>query len=129
MNRDELFAKVQSTQTLDKDKLLGWINSMPKTGGKVVPSSYKVGDVFMHPIFQHPYILLENKNKLWMCVLLTSDSEFREILEPCESRFFDTSFICKSLFTTKEPIGSFMGVYENLQHLKKIHKGLKELFL
>jgi hypothetical protein len=58
------------------------------TQKKNVPTVYKKGDVLMHPIFQHPYILLEKKREIWLCGLITSEEDCVEILEPCSSRFF-----------------------------------------
>ena len=48
--------------------------SFQPTPKKNVPSEYKKGDVLMHPIFHHPYILLEKKlDGSWNCGLITSE--------------------------------------------------------
>ena len=127
MNREELLDKVNDTQVLDKQKLIAWIKCLPNTGMKVTPSSVLVGDVYMHPIFQHPYVLLKKDKDHWICAMITSEANCVEILEPCQSRFYSHGFFTKILFTVKEPIGSFMSVYENKTHLKRVHDSLKEM--
>jgi hypothetical protein len=31
------------------------------------PTEFKVGDVLMHPVFKHPYVLLKDKGDFWIC--------------------------------------------------------------
>lgn len=99
------------------------------TPKKNVPTVYKKGDVLMHPIFQHPYILLEKKEEYWLCALITSEATCPEILEACKSRFFDDGFITRTMFTTVDPIGRFMYPYENPRQLNLVSKKLKSLFV
>jgi hypothetical protein len=82
----------------------------------------------MHPVFQHPYVLLERKGDVWICGLLTTDEKYEQILEPCKSRFFVTSYFTKTLFTMNEPIGAYCNVFDNNQQIKKVIKQLRELF-
>jgi hypothetical protein len=120
------------------EKILGWVNSLPSNLesdiitdtpiSKVKPIKNKIGDVYMHGAFKHPYILLENKGNYWLCGLLTSESRCPEILEPCKSRFFDGKYITKALFTASEISGSFVGCYDNSRHLRIIRFKLKTLF-
>ena len=131
MDKHQLLDKIkniQNVQQSEKDKILGWVQAMPNGVSKVKPSVYKIGDVFLHPIFLHPYVLFQKKGNEWICGLLTSESECSEILEQCESRFFDTNYFTKVIFTAKEPIGAFMASYDNNVHLKKVYKQLKEIF-
>ena len=131
MDKQQLLDKVKNIQNVpqaEKDKITAWVTCMPNTTSKVTPSVYKVGDVLMHPIFQHPYMLLEKKNDEWVCTLLTSDEKCSEILEKCESRFYSENYFTKVIFTTKEPVGSFMSPYDNNTHMKKVYKKLKEIF-
>jgi hypothetical protein len=125
------FIQAKIHENISKPELLRILNdinvgkiSFPTKG----PIVYKKGDVLMHPIFQHPYILLEKKNKNWICCMLTTESECKEILSPCESRFFKNSFFTKMLLTMSEPIGKYMFPYENPKQLKDITKSLKYLF-
>ena len=60
---------------------------------------------------------------------MTSDEEFEQVLEKCKSRFFDTSYITKVIFTVGEPLGSFVGVYENNAHLKEVSEKLKRILI
>lgn len=111
----------------DNDLLKKWIKHLPS--GVLLPNDIKRGDVYMHPIFSHPYIFIEDKGDYWLCVILTSNGDFEEVLEPCNSRFFHRSYIVKSFFTiTGKPVGRFMGVYDNNKHLTKVCKKLKEIF-
>jgi hypothetical protein len=110
------------------EQLLNWVSCLPSTAGTRKPNKHKVGDVFMHPVFQHPYVLLEKKGDVWICGLFTTDSKYEQILEPCKSRFFATSHFTKTLFTLYEPVGSFHNVFDNNPQLKKVIKQLRELF-
>ena len=103
--------------------------SFQPTPKKNVPSEYKKGDVLMHPIFQHPYVLLEKRlDGSWNCGLITSEEKCSEILEACKSRFFTDGFFTKVLFTTQEPIGKFMYPFENGRQVNSVLKKLKSIF-
>lgn len=93
-----------------------------------VPAGYKKGDTLMHPIFRHPYVLMEQKGDEWICGLLTSNSDCDEILEKCKSRFFSESYFTKVLFTVNKPIGTFMFPFENSRQVNKVLKDLKSIF-
>jgi hypothetical protein len=95
---------------------------------KLKPISFKKGDVFMHPIFRHPYVLMEKKRGFWICGLLTSESNCSEILERVKSRFVEESYYTKVMFTVTEPIGNFMFPMENSKQIKSILITLKEIF-
>ena len=110
------------------DQLLTWVSCLPGSSGTRKPTKNKVGDVFMHPVFQHPYILLERKNDVWICSLFTTDTKYEQILEPCKSRFFPNSHFTKTLFTLSEPTGSWCNVFDNNVQIKKVLKQLRELF-
>ena len=127
-------------ENVSKEELISILQSMKQPGPKPegvpqptpkknVPTTYKKGDVLMHPVFQHPYILLEKKDEFWLCCLITSEPTCPEILEPCKSRFFDDNFITRTMFTTSEPIGRFMYPYENSRQLNLVSKKLKSLFV
>lgn len=137
-DRDFFNSKIK--ENVSREELITILQNMTKAGPKPadtpqltpkknIPTKYKKGDVLMHPIFQHPYILLERREDFWTCCLITSEETCSEILEPCSSRFFADGFITKVLFTTKEPIGRFMYPYENTRQLNLVLKKLKTLFL
>ena len=128
MDKIQIIDKVKNLQAIDKQQLLGWLQAMPSTETKPKPILNKVGDVYMHSIFKHPYVLLHKKGEEWICGLLTTEPTCTEILEQCESRFFGTNFFTKSIFTVNEINGAFLGVYENTKHLKKITNDLKAIF-
>ena len=113
----------------DRDKLTAWVDSLPNSLSKLKPSDFRIGDVFMHPIFHHPYVLLRKRKDHWICTMFTTEPNCEEILEPCMSRFYENNFITKILFTVKEPVGAFMSTYENKQHLDKVYKNLKQFLL
>ena len=125
VTRDEL-VKILSDMKQPGPKPEGVPQPTPK---KNVPTVYKKGDVLMHPVFQHPYILLEKKADFWLCCLVTSEPTCPEILEPCNSRFFADNFITRVMFTTVDPIGRFMYPYENVRQLNLVSKKLKSLFV
>ena len=124
MDKTQLLEKVK-TGNYNKEQLIGWVSALPSSL-KVKPNTYKVGDVFTHVVFKHPYILLEKRKEDWICGLLTTEENCPEILEKCNSRFFGESFITKALFTVSEVNGSFMGVYDNNKHLKEVLSKLKK---
>lgn len=122
----EEFIKILSNMTQPGPKSEVVIQPTPV---KSVPTIYKKGDVLMHPIFKHPYILLEKKSEFWLCGLITSEPTCTEILESCRSRFFADGFITRVIFTTVDPIGKFMYPYENARQLNLVTKKLKSMFL
>jgi hypothetical protein len=126
MDKFEIIKKVKEKQP-SQEQLLGWLNALPNGSGKTKPVKFKKGDVHMHPIFQHPYVLLDKKDENWICGLLTTESTCPEILSKCKSRFFSESYFTKMIFTTKTPIGSFMMVYENPKHIKEVLTELKQI--
>jgi hypothetical protein len=123
ISREEL-SKILSDMTKPGIKEIGVPELTPK---KNVPSEYKKGDVLMHPVFQHPYILLEKKESFWLCGLITSEEKCVEILESCNSRFFEGNFFTRTIFTTVEPVGRFMYPFENTRQINSVLKKLKEI--
>lgn len=119
MDKQQLLEKIKGGN-YSKEQLLAWVNCLPTTTSTRKPLEYKVGDVFMHHVFKHPYILLKKRKNDWLCGLFTSEENFPDILEPCKSRFFDKEFFVKSLFTAKEVEGSFINSYDNHKHLREI---------
>jgi hypothetical protein len=127
MDKQSLTEKIKKGN-YTPDQLLTWVSCLPGSSGTKKPTKNKVGDVYMHPVFQHPYILLERKNDVWICGLFTTDTKYEQILEPCKSRFFSTSHFTKTLFTLSEPTGPWCNVYDNNAQIKKVLKQLRELF-
>lgn len=125
MTKGEILDKVRTTD-FTREKLISWLETLPK-GGAVVPSEYKVGDVYMHPIFKHPAVLLEKREDEWVCGLLTTEEDCPVILEECQSRFFN-GYFTKVMFTTSSIDGYFISVYNNPKHLREVLIKLKELF-
>lgn len=109
----------------NQQQLESWVGCLPGSSVNRKPKFHKIGDVFMHPVFNHPYILLEKQDGFWICGLMTSESKCPEILEECHSRFFE-GYITKTLFTASEIQGSFMNNYDNTRHLKKVLVKLRE---
>lgn len=94
---------------------------------KTNPTTFRAGDVLMHPIFKHPYVLLEDKGEYWACALLTTDPTCSEVLEICQSRFFAESHFTRVILTVAKPYGSFIYPYENLEHLEEVKNKLKQI--
>ena len=95
---------------------------------KKIPAFYKKGDVLMHPVFKHPYVLLEEKDGSWICGLLTSEPSCREILEKTDSRFFQDEYFTKVMFIVAEPIGTFMYAFDNDKQIDEVLIRLKNIF-
>jgi hypothetical protein len=125
MNKGELLEKVKKGD-YTKEKLEAWISCLPGSLATRKPTKNKVGDVYMHPIFMHPYVLLNFRNGVWVCGLLTSESKCPEILVNCDSRFFENSYITKTLFTASEIVGTFINVYDNPKQIKQVLTELKK---
>lgn len=128
MDKHVLLEKVKKGG-YSKDELVKWITCIPGSVGNRKPQVIKAGDVYMHPIFRHPYVFLEKKKGFWICGLLTTDGEFEEILEECRSRFFTDSYFTKVLFTISTPVGSWCNVYDNNRQLKRVTKQLKDIMI
>jgi hypothetical protein len=131
MDKTQLLDKVNTItkDNFDKTKLIAWVQCLEGSANQnKKPSTFKKGDVLMHPIFAHPYVLLEKKPEYWMCGLLTSEANCSEIIDKCESRFFEDNHFTRIMFTYAEPQGKFIAVYENTKQLNQITKKLKELF-
>ena len=126
MDKDQLLLKIKSGG-YDHNKLMNWVLALPASDVKRKPIEYKVGDVLMHQIFKHPYILLKKRKLDWVCGLLTSDETCPEVLEACQSRFFHEKYITKTLFITTEICGTFVNVYQNDKHLKLVLLKLKDV--
>jgi hypothetical protein len=94
---------------------------------KTNPTEFRVGDVLMHPVFKHPYVLLEDKGEYWACALLTTDPTCSEVLEICQSRFFPESHFTRVVLTVKKPYGSFIYPYDNTEHLEEVKNKLKQI--
>jgi hypothetical protein len=127
MNKAELIEKLKANDLPSKEKLISWVTCLPGSTASKKPKKSKVGDVYMHPIFQHPYILLENRKEYWICGLLTTESKCPEILEPVKSRFFE-GYITKTMFTASEIVGAFANPYDNPKHIREIREKLKSIF-
>ena len=91
------------------------------------PTEFRPGDVLMHPIFKHPYVLFEDKGEYWTCGLLTTDPTCSEVLEQCQSRFFPESHFTRVILTVKKPYGSFIFPYDNTEHLIEVKNKLKQI--
>jgi len=127
MKKCYIIEKINSDDYIfDPIKLTSWLDCLPKTRHLEAPTTIKAGDVFMHPIFKHPYVVMRRKKGVSICCLLTSNGDFKEVLCKCSSRFFSESYITKTLFTLNESIGDFMGVYDNNSHLKKCYQNILE---
>lgn len=125
----EKLNSLKGTNKLDLEQITRWVTCLPSSMVNRKPVKSRVGDIHMHPIFLHPYVLLERKGNIWICGLITSESKCPEILEPCKSRFMPNSFITKTIFTASEIQGSFINSYENLKHLKEVRLKLKSTFI
>lgn len=131
MDKAQLIDKVNgiTKDNFDKGKLMAWVQCLEGSAStNKKPTEFKKGDVLMHAIFNHPYVLLEKKAEYWVCGLLTSEPNCSEILDKCESRFFTDNHFTRVMFTIAEPQGKFIAVYENTKQLTAITKKLKELF-
>lgn len=127
MDKAELISKIKAKENLSQEQLLGWVNALPGSTKKRNPIKIKKGDVFMHPIFAHPYVFIEKKTGFWLCGLITSEPSCSEILEPCKSRFFPGNFITRNILTITSPVGLFLNVYDNPKHLKEVSIKLKAI--
>ena len=126
MDKDILLQKLKEKK-YTHEQLIGWVNAMSTSTEKRKPTEYKVGDVLMHGVFKHPYILLKKRKTDWICGLLTSEENCPEILEVCQSRFFSEKYITNALFTTNAVQGSFINVYGNDRHLREVLVKLKNI--
>ena len=125
MDKVTLLEKIKKTK-YSQEQLLSWVGCLPGSSSTRKPTFNKVGDVYMHTIFNHPYVLLERRDGYWICGLITSESKCPEILEECRSRFMQ-GYLTKTIFTASEIQGSFINNYDNTRHLKKVLVKLREI--
>lgn len=126
MTKEDILEKVKKGN-YNQQQLISWITCLPQSPEKRKPNEYKQGDVLIHSMFKHPYVLLKKRKNDWICGLLTSEAGCPEILEQCESRFFSGNYFTNTLFTTKEISGSFVNVYGNAKHLREVYNKLKNI--
>ena len=110
-----------------KEQIISWVQALPGSSATRKPTRNKRGDVYMHPIFKHPYVLLEKKKGFWLCGILTTEPECTEILEPCDSRFFVSSYFTRVIFTQVQPVGTYCNVFDNPKQLRSVLSQLKEI--
>ncbi len=129
MDKSELIKKLENlgSTPLVKEKVLSWIRCLPGTSGNRNPVKFKRGDVCMHSVFNHPYVLLRETKEGWICVLLTSEEKCSEVLEKATSRFFNEAYFTKCILTVASPT-RFMNPFENPKQINSIEKRLKEIF-
>ncbi len=128
MDKQTLLDKVKKGNP-DNAQIIRWVECLPGSSATSKPTKNKIGDVYMHPIFKHPYVLLDRKpDGVWICALLTSDPDFEQNLEACNSRFFENSYFTKTLFTLSEPLGSWVNVFDNNKQVKSVLKKLRDIF-
>lgn len=125
MDKVTLLEKIKKTK-YSQEQLLSWVGCLPGSSSTRKPTFNKVGDVYMHTIFNHPYVLLERRDGYWICGLITSESKCPEILEECRSRLMQ-GYLTKTIFTASEIQGSFINNYDNTRHLKKVLVKLREI--
>lgn len=126
--KESILPLMNSNEYVDEKSAMIEVQNVISKTKNGVPTKYKKGDTLMHPIFRHPYVLMEQKGDDWVCGLLTSNPDCDEILEKCKSRFFSESHFTKVLFTVSNPIGSFMFPFENTRQVNKVLKDLKSIF-
>lgn len=129
MDKSELIKKLEDlgSSPLVKEKVLGWVRCLPGTSANRNPVKYKRGDVCMHVVFNHPYVLLRETEGGWIGVLLTSEEKCSEILEKASSRFFSEAYFTKCVLTVASPT-KFMNIFGNSRQLNSVEKKLKEIF-
>jgi hypothetical protein len=129
MEKEEIIKRIKDGEK-NIDKILSWVTCLPNSTSSRKPTVIKVGDVFMHPIFRHPYVILQKKETEFICVLLTTNANCTEAIEKCKSRFFSESYFTKVIFTVGNPgEHSFMNVFESKSQIKSIHTRLKQIFV
>ena len=94
-----------------------------------VPTKFKKGDVLMHPVFKHPYVLFDYKDGAWICGLLTTEKTCEEIIEKANSRFYPDSYFTKILFTKKTIAGQYIGIFDNTRQLNRVISKLKNVLI
>jgi len=133
MNKHKLETLVREDLTAGvpkefRNKVLGWIGSLPSADFKSEPTRIRKGDVYMHPVFRHPCVFLEKSQGYWICGLLTTEPTCTEILEPCKSRFFPDSYFTRVIYTQVAPVGTFMNPFDNPKQIREVTKKLKAIF-
>lgn len=124
MLKDQL-KELVNTRKYTLDELNKWIDSLPNYSPNRNVDRVNKGDVLFHPIFNHPIVVLKVRKDGIIGALLTTEDTCAEILEPCKSRMFSTSYITTNLIYIKDyKKFKLRGLYDNNRHLTKVHKKL-----
>ena len=122
MHKEELLAKVRIGGT--RDEIIKWVKGLPNPPRK--PLHIKIGDVFMHPYFRHPVVVLRIRKNRCICGSLSNSGE-RSTLMPTDSRFFNGQFITTNIAILHhdELLNyGFMGIYDNHMQLRHVFNEL-----
>lgn len=127
MDKSDIIEKIKN-KDYTEEKLIAWIQCIPGSSATRKPTKTKIGDVFVHPVFRHPYVVIGKKKKDYICVLMTTESSFEGIIEPCNSRFFPGNYFTSTVFKTSEIAGAWANTFDNPKQLTKIREIIKEIF-
>lgn len=133
MEKNDLYEKVNelSIDKANKSKILKWIKALPTNNFRVRPTHYRIGDVFMHPFFQHPIVLMKRIQNGFICGLLTSNPNCTVALSKCDSRLFYESYWAPTLTIINDSdldTFRFYGLYDNDKEIQLIYESLSEFF-
>lgn len=126
MTKEELLEKIK--QSHNSAQLRAWIESLPVGHAKIKPIKLKTGDVFFHQAFGHPIVLARRNKGRWIGLMLTTESKCEDIVEQCNSRFFHNSYFTSNIIIVNNlSVQSYMGIYDNTPHLRKVFHKIKTI--
>ncbi len=128
MNKSELLQNI-TTKSYNKVQLIEMVKKLPGSSKpRLKPTTPKIGDVYMHSVFNHPVVLCKKQGQMWYGIMLTTESKCESLLEPCQSRFFTNSYITTTITSFKK-MPMFLGTYDNNKHIREVYKRIKSIML
>lgn len=112
---------------LEHREILHMLNTL-KIGKNVNPTTFKVGDVFMHAGLRHPAVILKISNDFVDAVILTTEESCTNILMKCNSRFYADSYFTATISRSNLEHIQLHGVYDNIVDIKEVKKLLKQYY-
>ena len=131
------FFNSQKGGHIERKTVVNVLRNLKTSAGEMsCPDCVKVGDIYYHKGFHHYAIVLSVKKGNVVSVLVTSDQGTElapdtrpYILGPTRSRFISSMFTYTTIMSTLEEVDKhFVGVYDNVTHLREVKRKLKKYY-
>ena len=131
------FFNSQKGGHVERKTVVNVLRNLKTSAGEMsCPDCVKVGDVYYHKGLLHYAVVLSVKKGNAVSVLITSDKSTDlvpdnrpSLIEPTRSRFISGVFTYTTVISTLEEVDKhFVGVYDNVTHLREVKRKLKKYY-